>query len=99
MSGLTALDAQFAEGNVPLAVLLGTIGVTATVRAVLPEPNEGHAIAARTREEARTADAFSAMLLGVVALHERLTTLIDPDRPERATEAVPPALPMTGLGR
>jgi hypothetical protein len=99
MSGLTALDAQFAEGNVPLAVLLGTIDATATVRAVLPDPEEEDAIAARTREEPRTADAFSAMLLGVIALHERLTTLIDPDRPERATEAVLPALPMTGLGR
>jgi len=99
MSGLTALDAQFAEGNVPLAVLLGAIGATAIVRAVLPEPVGEHAIAARTREEPRIADAFSAMLLGVVALHERLTTLIDPDRPQRATDETPPTLPMTGLGR
>jgi len=99
MSGLTALDAKFAEGNVPLAVLLGTLGATATVRAALPEPEVDHAIAARTREEPRTADAFRAMLLGVIALHERLTTLIDPDRRERAAEAAPSALPMTGLGR
>jgi len=99
VSGLTALDAQFADGNVPLGVVLGTIGALTTVRAALPQPQDQHAIAARTRETPRSADAFTAMLLGVVAVHGRLTTLVDPNRSPLTLDEPVPDLPMTGLGR
>jgi hypothetical protein len=45
------------------------------------------------------ADPFTAMLLGVVAVHGRLTTLVDRDRSTRALDEPAVELPMTGLGR
>jgi hypothetical protein len=70
---LTGLDAQFADGNVMLGVLLGALGACTEVRALLPEPLD----AADTRATPSTVDTFVALLLGAVALHERLTRLVD----------------------
>jgi hypothetical protein len=99
VSGLTALDAEFADGNVPLGALLGTIGALTTVRSALPQPQDRHAVAAQTREAPRAPDAFTAMMLGVVAVHGRLTALVDPTRSPGTTDEPALDLPMTGLGR
>jgi hypothetical protein len=77
VSALTGLDAQFADGNVTLGVVLGAIGALTTVRALLPDPD---ASATRAREKVESPDSvepFVALLLGAIALHDRLTTLVD----------------------
>ena len=45
MTELTALDAQFSHGNVPLGVMLGAISALSTVRKVLPDISEPGAAA------------------------------------------------------
>jgi hypothetical protein len=77
VSALTGLDAQFADGNVTLGVVLGAIGALTTVRALLPDPE---AVASLARENVETPDSvepFAALLLGAIALHDCLTTLVD----------------------
>ena len=77
MSALTGLDAQFADGNVTLGVLLGAIGALTTVRTLLPDP-DAYAIPARDQvEPPDSVESFVALLLGAIALHDRLTTLVD----------------------
>jgi hypothetical protein len=75
---LTRLDAEFADGNVVLGVLLGVLGACSTIRVVLPEPVDADA----NVEDASAVDPFVALLLGVVAVHERLATLVDSDAAE-----------------
>ena len=76
MNALTGLDGQFADGNVTLGVLLGAISALTTVRALLPDPD---AFATPAREKVEPPDSvppFVALLLGAIALHDRLTTLV-----------------------
>jgi len=95
---LTALDAQFSHGNVPLGVMLGAISALSTVRRVLPDMNEAGAAAPRSETDA--VEPFVGLLLGVVAMHDRLTTIVDrapaaPDEPaesEALTATAPASL-------
>jgi hypothetical protein len=103
MSGLTALDAHFADGNVPLGVVLGAIGALSAVRRVLP--NLADIAEERSCDDppSSSVEPFVAMLLGVVALHDRLTTLVD-GNPHLASDdprhrEVVPAHSLTGLAR
>jgi hypothetical protein len=73
MTRLTWLDGEFANGNVVLGVLLGTLGACSTIRAVLPDADDTDPVV----EATSSVDRFVALLLGVVAVHERLTTLAD----------------------
>lgn len=75
MTELTALDAQFSHGNVPLGVMLGAISALSAVRKVLPDIAEPGAAAPRNGPDA--VEPFVGLLLGVVAMHDRLTTLVD----------------------
>ncbi|HYL52927.1 MAG TPA: hypothetical protein VEZ15_13215 [Acidimicrobiia bacterium] len=89
MTELTALDAQFSHGNVPLGVMLGAISALSTVRRVLPDATEPAPAAPRSETDA--VEPFVALLLGVVAMHDRLTTLVDraPAAPYEPTESEP----------
>jgi hypothetical protein len=71
MTRLTWLDGEFADGNVVLGVLLGTLGACSSIRAVLPDADDTDSVV----EATSSVDPFVALLLGVVAVHERLTTL------------------------
>jgi hypothetical protein len=82
---LRALDAHFAEGHVPLAIVLGTIGALSVVTGVLPAAarnpplDEGEAAGIRTSDgdESAPVEPFLALLLGAVATHDRLIALVD----------------------
>jgi hypothetical protein len=92
---LRALDAHFAEGHVPLGIVLGTIGALSVVTDVLPDAarspllDDGNAAGVRASDAnvpgVRASDAnvpapvdpFLALLLGAVATHHRLITLVD----------------------
>ena len=77
MSGLTALDAHFADGNVPLGVMLGAISALDSVRKLLPDVNDAGTAPSYDDCPSTSVEPFIALLLGVVAAHERLTTLVD----------------------
>jgi hypothetical protein len=74
MTRLTWLDGEFADGNVVLGVLLGTLGACSSIRAVLPDADDTDDTDSVV-EAKSSVDPFVALLLGVVAVHERLTTL------------------------
>jgi hypothetical protein len=84
MSRLTDLDPSFVEGNVALAVLLGAMSACATVRAALPAPTPPEHASLRPRNpteetqvrDGEPVDAFVALLLGTVVLHERLSAIV-----------------------
>jgi hypothetical protein len=85
VSRLTALDAHFSEGHVPLGIVLGTIGALSLVTNVLPDeatnadPAEAEPVDARSSDgdEPRPVEPFLALLLGAVAMHDRLIALVD----------------------
>jgi hypothetical protein len=111
VSGLTALDAHFAEGHVPLGIVLGTIGALSLVTNALPDEtrnvlrDETETVEVRSSgiDESRPVDPFLALLLGAVAMHDRLIALVDragDSVPERAREAdVVDADPLEGIAR
>jgi hypothetical protein len=98
VTNLTALDTRFSEGNVLLGALLGALAALSTVRSVLPEASDV------TRSETPSTgsiDTAVAFALGVVAMHERLTTLVNPrgaDAPGDE-DAILPAASVMGLSR
>jgi hypothetical protein len=85
MSRLAGLDPNFVEGNVALGVLLGALGACATIRAALPAPNPPKHASMNANNPRRVTpvresepdDAFVALLLGAVVLHERLSEIVD----------------------
>jgi hypothetical protein len=103
MSRVTTLDAQFADGNVPLGVLLGAIGALSAVRALLPHPTDSSAARLCQGTEPESIEPFVELLLGVVALHDRLTNIVDgtrDSRPEAPRDREAPNAPsLVGLAR
>jgi hypothetical protein len=81
---LGALEAGFADDHVPLALVLGTLGALSTVRRVLPEKPAGGASPSSTVSVERSdgsgspPEQFTALLLGVIAMHERLLAMLGP---------------------
>jgi hypothetical protein len=102
MSALTALDAQFTDGNVPLGVMVGAIGALSTVRRLLPVATEPRG-SERHSPEIDSVEAFLALLLGVIAMHDRLAGLVDRSDDATFDEAsereIVTAPSLTGLGR
>jgi hypothetical protein len=85
VSGLTSLEARFADGHVPLGIVLGTIGAVSLIKNLLPDearkafPDEtDHAdMRASGSDESRPIEPFLALLVGAVATHDRLIALVD----------------------
>ena len=104
MSRPTGLDPAFVDGNVALGVLLGAMSACATVRALLPNPDEPASVKSPNATEAtpvgasEAIDPFLALLLGTVALGERLTAISDSELDD-IDRAVHEEVPAASLGR
>ncbi len=77
MIGPTALNADFADGNVPLGLMVGAIGALSVVERLLPDATETRQAHLDDVIESSSMEPFVALLLGVVATHSRLTQLVD----------------------
>jgi hypothetical protein len=103
VSVLRSLVTRFTDGNVTLGVLLGAISALSTVRVLLPEP-AATMEARRDDNDAQTSiEPFVALLLGAVAMHDALMTIVADSRdpgdahPDHGEAVIP--LPLIGLGR
>jgi hypothetical protein len=80
---LGALEARFADDHVPLALVLGALGALSAVRRLLPEKATGAAPSSTVPLEqgegnGSLPEPFVALLLGVIATHERLLEMLGP---------------------
>lgn len=84
MRTLGALEARFADDHVPLALVLGALGALSAVRRLLPEKAAGGAPPSSTvpleqgEGNGSLPEPFVALLLGVIATHERLLEMLGP---------------------
>jgi hypothetical protein len=74
---LGSLEARYADDHVPLALMLGALGTLSAVRRLLPDglgpPRSSAEDGADT-----PVDSFALLLLGAVAVHDRLLGLAGP---------------------
>jgi hypothetical protein len=77
VTGLTALETQFADGHVPLGLILGAIGALSAVKNCFPDATSASHVSSSDAEQPLPIEVFVALLLGVVAMHERLTMLVE----------------------
>jgi hypothetical protein len=75
MSALGSLEARYADDHVPLALVLGALGTLAAVRVLLPD---GAKAGPAGDAGGPPPEPFVALLLGVIATHDRLLELCGP---------------------
>jgi hypothetical protein len=103
VSGPRSLVTRFTDGNVTLGVLLGAFSALSTLRVLLPEPAVAQEARCDDNDAQTSIEPFVALLLGAVAMHDALTTIVADSggpgdaRPEHDEAVVP--LPLIGLGR
>ena len=103
MSGLRILVTRFTDGNVTLGVLLGAISALSTLRVLLPAPTLTEDARPDDNDAQTSIEPFVALLLGAVAMHDALMTIVADSRdpgeahPDHDEPVIP--LPLIGLGR
>ena len=77
MRTLGALEARYADDHVPLALVLGALEALTAVRRLLPDGHERVASSTSDGGDAPV-DAFAILLLGAIAVHDRLLGMVGP---------------------
>jgi hypothetical protein len=84
VTGLTALETHFADGHVPLGLVLGAIGALSAIKDCFPDATSVSHVPSSDAAQPVPVEVFVALLLGVVAMHERLTVLVERSGPSMA---------------